>query len=151
MSLHPSSIGFVAAHLSIGMTEPHHRHSGVVRSRDEARERRQESARSTVLGLHQSSSAYSEIGVKACNQQICAKAVERVFAKLFALRAGVHVDFHPNLHFNDLWCFPGHPSTPVSAGGSPRLRQFTGAALVRLASRASSRRIEWAALTAATT
>ena len=27
---------------------------------------------------------------------------------LLARRAGVHVDFHADRHFNDLRCFPGH-------------------------------------------
>jgi hypothetical protein len=37
-----------------------------------------------------------------------AKTSEQALAKLFALRAGVHIDFHANLHFNNLRCFPGH-------------------------------------------
>jgi metal-dependent hydrolase (beta-lactamase superfamily II) len=57
MSLHDSSTGSVAAHFSIGMTEHHHRHSGVVRSHSEARGHRQDNVRSVVVGLHQSSSA----------------------------------------------------------------------------------------------
>jgi hypothetical protein len=33
---------------------------------------------------------------------------EQACAKLFARRANVHVDFHTNLHFNDLRCLPSH-------------------------------------------
>jgi hypothetical protein len=28
--------------------------------------------------------------------------------RLFARRAGVHVDFHANRHFDDFWSFPSH-------------------------------------------
>ena len=38
----------------------------------------------------------------------CAPRAEQAYAKLFARRADVHVDFHTNLHFNDLRCLPGH-------------------------------------------
>jgi hypothetical protein len=37
---------------------------------------------------------------------------QQMLVKLFALRAGVHVDFHANQHFNDLRCFPGHLANP---------------------------------------
>ena len=37
----------------------------------------------------------------------CASA-SQILAKLFARRAGVHIDFHAKLHFKDLWCFPVH-------------------------------------------
>jgi hypothetical protein len=45
--------------------------------------------------------------------QELAPVQNRRFAKLFALGAGVHVDFHTNRHFNDLRCFPGHESFPI--------------------------------------
>jgi hypothetical protein len=34
---------------------------------------------------------------------------------LLAGRAGVHVDFHADRHFNDLRCFPGHFDLPEGA------------------------------------
>jgi len=37
-------------------------------------------------------------------------------SRLFAGRAGIHVDFHANRHFDDLWCFPGHSKSPSRAG-----------------------------------
>jgi hypothetical protein len=54
-------IGSVAAHLSIGMTEQRHRQSGVVRGAQGAHGHRQDTVRSVVLGLHQSSSARAEL------------------------------------------------------------------------------------------
>jgi hypothetical protein len=33
---------------------------------------------------------------------------QQALGKLFAWRGGIHVDFHANLHFDDLRCFPGH-------------------------------------------
>src|SRR3982074_4507 len=42
-----------------------------------------------------------------------------VLSKLLARRAGVHVDFHANLHFNDRRCFPGHLRTPLYAARLP--------------------------------
>jgi hypothetical protein len=35
--------------------------------------------------------------------------------RLFASRAGVHVDFHANGHFDDFWSFPGHLCSPSQA------------------------------------
>jgi hypothetical protein len=51
--LQQGSRQFVAAHLSMGMTEPHHRHSGVVHLAREVRGHRQDSVRSVVRLLHQ--------------------------------------------------------------------------------------------------
>jgi hypothetical protein len=31
-----------------------------------------------------------------------------VAVRLLAGGAHIHVDFHANRHFNDLWCFPSH-------------------------------------------
>jgi hypothetical protein len=39
-----------------------------------------------------------------------------MLVNLFALRAGVHVDFHANLHFNDLRFFPGHLANSLVSG-----------------------------------
>jgi hypothetical protein len=36
--------------------------------------------------------------------------------RLFAGRAGVHVDFHANRHFNDFWSLPGHFGLSLSNG-----------------------------------
>jgi hypothetical protein len=57
MSLQQGSMRSVAAHLSIGLTEPRHRHSRVVYGAPEVRGYRQDSVRSVVLDLHQASSA----------------------------------------------------------------------------------------------
>jgi hypothetical protein len=56
-SLQQGSGEAVAAQFSIGMTEPHHRHSGVVQIALEVRGHRQDSVRSVVVDLHQVSSA----------------------------------------------------------------------------------------------
>jgi hypothetical protein len=40
--------------------------------------------------------------------------------RLFASRAGVHVDFHANRHFDDLWSLPGHFRSPFEQHGNPR-------------------------------
>jgi hypothetical protein len=37
---------------------------------------------------------------------------EAVAFRLFASSAGVHVDFHANRHFDDLWSLPGHFQVP---------------------------------------
>ncbi len=42
------------------------------------------------------------------SQPECAARAKQAYAKLFGRRANVHVDFHTNLHFNDLRCLPGH-------------------------------------------
>ena len=64
MSLQQGSMRSVAAHLSIRMTEPHHRHSRVVQGAPEVRGHRQDSVRSVVLDLHQASSAVAELRVQ---------------------------------------------------------------------------------------
>ena len=69
VGLHPGSAESVAAHLSMGMTEQHHRHSGVVHRALEARGHRQDSVRSVVLVLHQSSSAVAELRGSTCWRQ----------------------------------------------------------------------------------
>jgi hypothetical protein len=42
---------------------------------------------------------------------------------LLAGRAGVHVDFHANRHFDDLRCLPGHLISPGLRGERPVQRQ----------------------------
>jgi len=56
-SLQQGSADAVAAHLSIGMTEPHHRQSGAIGRHPKMHRRRQDNVRSVVVVLHQSSSA----------------------------------------------------------------------------------------------
>jgi hypothetical protein len=57
----------------------------------------------------------AELGVKALRSAMARENRRAALAELFSLCAGVHVDFHANLHFNDLRCFPGHSSTPMSS------------------------------------
>lgn len=63
-SLHQGSGDAVAAQFSIGMTEPHHRQSGVVQLARHVRGHRQDSVRSVVVDLHQASSAVAELRVQ---------------------------------------------------------------------------------------
>jgi hypothetical protein len=51
-SLQQDSAEAIAAQFSIGMTKPHHRHSGVVQLAHEVRGHRQDSVRSVVVDLH---------------------------------------------------------------------------------------------------
>jgi hypothetical protein len=37
--------------------------------------------------------------------------------RLFASRAGVHVDFHADRHFDDFWSLPGHFGSPFHPYG----------------------------------
>jgi hypothetical protein len=48
--------------------------------------------------------------VSYCDRELCPDSVgpEQAVAKLFARRAGVHIDLHANLHFKDLRCLPRH-------------------------------------------
>jgi hypothetical protein len=63
-SLQQGSGEAIAAHFSIGMTEPHHRHSNVVHMARDVRGHRQDSVRSVVVDLHQVSSAVAELRVQ---------------------------------------------------------------------------------------
>jgi hypothetical protein len=63
-SLQQGSGEAIAAQFSIGMTEPHHRHSGVVQSAREVHGHRQDSVRSVVVDLHLVSSAVAELRVQ---------------------------------------------------------------------------------------
>jgi hypothetical protein len=63
-SLQQGSGEAVAAHFSIGMTEPHHRHSSVVHPARQASGHRQDNVRSVVVDLHQVSSAIAELRVQ---------------------------------------------------------------------------------------
>jgi hypothetical protein len=71
--LRPGSAESVVTHLSMGMTEQHHRHSGLVHRALRARGHRQDSVRSVVLVLHQSSSAVAELRGSTC----CSESVVR--------------------------------------------------------------------------
>ena len=64
ISLQQDSLRSGAAHLSIRMTEPHHRHSRVVQGAPDVRDHRQDSVRSVALDLHQASSAVAELRVQ---------------------------------------------------------------------------------------
>jgi hypothetical protein len=37
---------------------------------------------------------------------------DALYCRLLAGGAGIHVDFHADRHFDDLWCFPGHFGSP---------------------------------------
>jgi hypothetical protein len=37
---------------------------------------------------------------------------DALYCRLLAGSAGIHVDFHADRHFDDLWCFPGHFGSP---------------------------------------
>jgi hypothetical protein len=63
-SLQQGSREAVAAQFSIGVTEPHHRHSRVVLFARQVHGRRQDSVRSVVVDLHQVSSAVAELHVQ---------------------------------------------------------------------------------------
>jgi len=63
-SLQQGSGEAVAAHFSIGMTEPHHRHSSVVHPARQAGGHRQDNVRSVLVDLHQVSSAVAELRVQ---------------------------------------------------------------------------------------
>jgi len=56
-SLQQGSADAVAAHLSIGVTEPHHRQSRVVQAPCKGRGHKQDNVRFVVVDLHQVSSA----------------------------------------------------------------------------------------------
>lgn len=58
VSLQQGSADAIAEHLSIGVKEPHHRHSGVVQSPLKGRGHKQDNVRSVVVDLHQVSSAH---------------------------------------------------------------------------------------------
>jgi hypothetical protein len=62
---------------------------------------------------------------RRCPGQVAAKSL------LFARRAGVHVDFHADRHFNDLRCLPGHYSLPHVAVRSPREKSRTAPKLAQ--------------------
>jgi hypothetical protein len=48
------------------------------------------------------------------NRQSTSVAIRSCRFRLFAGRAGVHVDFHANRHFNDFWSLPSHFRSPLS-------------------------------------
>ena len=52
-------------------------------------------------------------GAGVCHDMRSTSVEIRSFrSRLFASRAGVHVNFHANRHFNDSWSLPSHPRSP---------------------------------------
>ena len=65
----------VAAHVSIGVTEDHHRQSGVVRRHRKGVGHRQDNVRPVVHALHQSSSAAAELPVQSATTGMTERGV----------------------------------------------------------------------------
>jgi hypothetical protein len=51
------------------------------------------------------------------DRQSTSMEIGSVRLRLFASRAGIHVDFHADRHFDDLWSLPRHFGSPLEQNG----------------------------------
>jgi hypothetical protein len=66
---------------------------------------------SLAVKLQREHPGWTERNVCHGSQQVTAGAGQNA-SRLLARRAGIHVDFHADRHFNDLRSFPSHSGLP---------------------------------------